>query len=78
MLNCHTGSNPTPCCECSSCVEIDQSKSIDVIELDAASNTQVDNMRGRLENANYSQPHPNIKYLLLMKFMLSKALSMQC
>jgi len=73
-LNCHTGPNPTPCCECSSCVEIDQSKSIDVIELDAASNTQVDNMRELLENANYQPTSSKYKIFIIDEVhMLSKS-----
>ena len=73
-LNCHTGPNPSPCCECSSCVEIDQSKSIDVIELDAASNTQVDNMRELLENANYQPTSSKYKIFIIDEVhMLSKS-----
>lgn len=73
-LNCHNGSSPDPCCECSSCVEIDQSKSIDVIELDAASNTQVDNMRELLENANYQPTSSKYKIFIIDEVhMLSKS-----
>lgn len=73
-LNCHNGSTPTPCCECSSCLEIDQSKSIDVIELDAASNTQVDNMRELLENANYQPTSSKYKIFIIDEVhMLSKS-----
>ena len=73
-LNCHNGSNPKPCCECSSCLEIDQSKSIDVIELDAASNTQVDNMRELLENANYQPTSSKYKIFIIDEVhMLSKS-----
>ena len=73
-LNCQNGSSPTPCCECSSCVEIDQSKSIDVIELDAASNTQVDNMRELLENANYQPTSSKYKIFIIDEVhMLSKS-----
>src|SRR5437868_10001923 len=44
-LNCKKGPTPTPCGECDSCVEIAAGSSIDVLELDAASNTQVDKVR---------------------------------
>ncbi|HXG67478.1 MAG TPA: DNA polymerase III subunit gamma/tau [Blastocatellia bacterium] len=44
-LNCHTGRTTTPCGVCDSCVEIAESRSIDVLEIDAASNTGVDNVR---------------------------------
>ena len=53
-LNCTTGITPTPCGECSACKEIDSGRFIDLIELDAASNTQVDNMRELLESALYA------------------------
>jgi DNA polymerase-3 subunit gamma/tau len=48
-LNCEALSNADPCGRCDSCLLIDQSRFVDVIELDAASNTQVDNMRDLLE-----------------------------
>jgi DNA polymerase-3 subunit gamma/tau len=44
-LNCHKGPTPKPCGKCPSCLEIAASGSIDVLELDAASNTQVDKIR---------------------------------
>ena len=46
-LNCHATEGPTrePCCECASCVEIDESRSMDVVELDAASHTGIDDIR---------------------------------
>ena len=73
-LNCQTGVTDTPCCECSSCLEIDQSKAIDVIELDAASNTQVDNMRELMENANYQPTSSPYKVFIIDEVhMLSKS-----
>ena len=73
-LNCQTGVTNTPCCECSSCLEIDQSKAIDVIELDAASNTQVDNMRELMENANYQPTSSQYKVFIIDEVhMLSKS-----
>ena len=44
-LNCETGITPEPCGKCSTCLEIDAGRFVDLIELDAASNTQVDQMR---------------------------------
>lgn len=49
-LNCHTGITTEPCGVCSSCVEITASRSIDVIEIDAASHTGVDNVRNVIIN----------------------------
>ena len=53
-LNCETGVTAAPCGKCPACTEIDAGRFIDLIELDAASNTQVDNMRELLENALYA------------------------
>src|SRR3982750_2370074 len=44
-LNCVTGVTPTPCGVCAACVEIDTGRFVDLLELDAASNTGIDNMR---------------------------------
>jgi len=53
-LNCETGITAHPCGVCSACIDIDQGRFIDMIEVDAASNTQVDNMRDLLDNAQYA------------------------
>jgi DNA polymerase-3 subunit gamma/tau len=53
-LNCETGVTPDPCGVCASCRSIDEGRFVDLIELDAASNTQVDRMRELLENATYA------------------------
>ena len=50
-FNCETGISSTPCGKCPTCIEIDKGRCIDVIEMDAASNTGVDDMRTLLENA---------------------------
>ena len=50
-LNCVSGVTTTPCDSCSSCVEIAASRSIDVLEIDAASNTGVDNVREVIINS---------------------------
>ena len=53
-LNCETGVTPDPCGVCAACRSIDEGRFVDLIELDAASNTQVDRMRELLENATYA------------------------
>src|SRR5215813_15471541 len=50
-LNCAKGVTAEPCGQCSSCVEIAASRSMDVIEIDAASNTGVDNVRDVIINS---------------------------
>ena len=73
-LNCTTGITATPCCECSACVEIDSGRFVDLIELDAASNTQVDNMRELLESALYAPSSGRFKvYIIDEVHMLSKS-----
>jgi DNA polymerase-3 subunit gamma/tau len=49
-LNCHTGVTSRPCLQCPSCVEIASGASLDVLEIDAASNTGVDNVRDVIIN----------------------------
>ena len=44
-LNCQNGPTPDPCCQCSACQEITKGSSLDVIEIDGASNTSVENIR---------------------------------
>src|SRR6185503_9580691 len=53
-LNCETGISSRPCGKCSACVEIDAGRYIDLIEVDAATNTKVDEMRQLLETAQYA------------------------
>ena len=53
-LNCEIGVTSKPCGECSSCVDIDQGRFIDMMEVDAASRTGVDDMRELLESAHYT------------------------
>ena len=72
-LNCIDGITATPCGECSACKEIDSGRFIDLIELDAASNTGVDNMRELLENAMYAPTMARFKvYIIDEVHMLSK------
>ncbi|MEO7432575.1 MAG: AAA family ATPase, partial [Dokdonella sp.] len=52
-LNCEKGPTSAPCGECSACVEIDAGRFVDLLEIDAASNTGVDNVRELIDNAMY-------------------------
>ncbi len=73
-LNCTTGITAEPCGECSACKEIDSGRFVDLIELDAASNTQVDNMRELLESALYAPSSGRFKvYIIDEVHMLSKS-----
>src|SRR5438067_8955791 len=53
-LNCETGITSQPCGKCSACVEIDAGRFVDLLEVDAATNTRVDEMRQLLETAQYA------------------------
>ena len=73
-LNCESGITAEPCCKCASCAEIDAGRCVDLIELDAASNTQVDNMRDLLENALYTPTSARFKvYIIDEAHMLSRS-----
>jgi DNA polymerase-3 subunit gamma/tau len=73
-LNCETGITAQPCGKCSACTEIDAGRFVDLIELDAASNTQVDNMRDLLENALYAPTSARFKvYIIDEVHMLSRS-----
>lgn len=73
-INCETGVTATPCGTCPTCLQIDSGSFIDLIELDAASNTQVDNMRELLENALYAPTSGRYKiYIIDEVHMLSKS-----
>ncbi len=52
-LNCANGPTPDPCGECPNCIEITKGSSLDVLEIDAASNTGVDDVRTLRENVRY-------------------------
>src|SRR5512139_3560490 len=72
-LNCETGVTATPCGTCSACTQIDAGRFVDLLELDAASNTGVDNMREVLDNAQYAPTVGRYKvYLIDEVHMLSK------
>ncbi|MDD4912159.1 MAG: DNA polymerase III subunit gamma/tau [Sideroxydans sp.] len=73
-LNCESGITAEPCGVCSACTEIDSGRFVDLIELDAASNTQVDNMRELLESALYAPSSGRFKvYIIDEVHMLSKS-----
>jgi DNA polymerase-3 subunit gamma/tau len=73
-LNCIKGITATPCGVCPACVEIDAGRFVDLLELDAASNTGIDNMRDILDNARYAPTVGRYKvYLIDEVHMLSKA-----
>jgi DNA polymerase-3 subunit gamma/tau len=72
-LNCEQGIGSEPCGSCSSCVEIDEGRSVDLIEIDAASRTGVDDMRELLDNVQYAPTRGRFKiYLIDEVHMLSK------
>src|SRR5256885_16508156 len=71
-LNCETGVTPEPCGVCASCVEIDGGRFVDLIEVDAASRTKVDDTRELLDNVQYSPTRGRYKvYLIDEVHMLS-------
>jgi len=73
-LNCETGITAHPCGVCSACVDIDKGRFIDLIEVDAASNTQVDNMRDLLDNVQYAPTAGRFKvYIIDEVHMLSRS-----
>ena len=73
-LNCETGITATPCGVCSACIEIDKGRFVDLIEVDAASNTQVDAMRDLLDNAQYAPTAGRFKVFIIDEVhMLSKS-----
>lgn len=72
-LNCEKGITSTPCGECSTCVEIDQGCYVDLLEIDAASRTKVEDTRELLDNVQYKPARGRFKvYLIDEVHMLSK------
>lgn len=72
-LNCERGTGADPCGECSACVDIDAGRFVDLLEIDAASHTGVDNIRELIDNAQYMPSRGRIKvYLIDEVHMLSK------
>jgi len=73
-LNCETGVTAEPCGKCSACKEIDEGRFIDLIEVDAASKTKVDDTRDLLDNVQYAPARGRYKvYLIDEVHMLSKS-----
>lgn len=73
-LNCLEGPTPEPCGTCSSCTAIAQERSMDVIEIDAASRTSVDDMREIIEASRYRAVSSTYKiYIIDEVHMLSKS-----
>ena len=71
-LNCECGVSATPCDQCASCREIDAGRSIDLIEVDAASRTKIDDTRELLDNVQYAPTRSRYKiYLIDEVHMLS-------
>ena len=64
-LNCEEGISSKPCGECSSCQEIDQGRFIDLLEVDAASRTKVEQTRELLENVPYAPVRGRYKVYLI-------------
>ena len=73
-LNCERGTSAEPCGECNSCKDIDAGRFLDLLEIDAASNTGVDDVREVIDNAQYMPSRGRMKvYLIDEVHMLSKA-----
>ncbi|NKF52401.1 DNA polymerase III subunit gamma/tau [Shewanella sp. WXL01] len=73
-LNCELGVSATPCGQCASCVEIAEGRFVDLIEVDAASRTKVDDTRELLDNVQYRPTRGRYKvYLIDEVHMLSKS-----
>jgi DNA polymerase-3 subunit gamma/tau len=71
-LNCETGVSSTPCGQCSACTEIAEGRFVDLIEVDAASRTKVEDTRELMENVQYAPTHGRYKvYLIDEVHMLS-------
>jgi|SRR5690554_5400843 len=64
-LNCETGITPNPCGECDSCKEILEGRFVDLIEIDAASRTGVDDMRELTDNVQYAPSRGRFKVYLI-------------
>jgi DNA polymerase-3 subunit gamma/tau len=71
-LNCETGVTAEPCGQCASCIEIAEGRSVDVLEVDAASRTKVEDTRDLLDNVQYAPTRSRFKvYLIDEVHMLS-------
>ncbi|MCC8362059.1 DNA polymerase III subunit gamma/tau [Lysobacter sp. A6] len=73
-LNCERGTSAEPCGECNACRDIDAGRFVDLLEIDAASNTGVDDVRELIDNAQYMPSRGRVKvYLIDEVHMLSKS-----
>ena len=73
-LNCEQGTSAEPCGQCNACRDIDAGRFIDLLEIDAASNTGVDDVRELIDNAQYMPSRGRVKvYLIDEVHMLSKS-----
>lgn len=73
-LNCENAQHGEPCGVCQSCTQIDTGRYVDLLEIDAASNTSIDNIREVLENAQYAPTAGKYKvYIIDEVHMLSKS-----
>ena len=64
-LNCEQGVSSTPCGSCSACMEIDEGRFVDLIEVDAASRTKVEETRDLLDNVPYAPTRARYKVYLI-------------
>lgn len=64
-LNCEAGVSATPCCQCPSCREIDEGRFVDLLEVDAASRTRVDQTRELLDNVPFAPVKGRFKVYLI-------------
>ncbi len=72
-LNCETGVGSEPCGQCAVCLEVDAGRFVDLIEIDAASNTGVDDVRELIDSAQYAPARGRYKVFLIDEVhMLSK------
>lgn len=73
-LNCQQGITATPCGQCDACIDIDQGRFVDLLEIDAASRTKVDDTREILDNVQYAPTRGRYKvYLIDEVHMLSRS-----
>jgi DNA polymerase-3 subunit gamma/tau len=71
-LNCEKGVSSTPCGECGSCIDVDEGRFVDMMEIDAASKTKVDDTRELLETVQYTPSRGRFKvYIIDEVHMLS-------
>ena len=75
VLNCENSKDGEPCCECGSCLAVQEGNSFDVIELDAASNNGVEDIREIIAAASLGSPGRHKVYILDEVHMLSKGAS---